>query len=48
MQTLHRAVLVATMLPFAATGFAQEQDTTVARGAYLVRIMGCNDCHTAG
>ncbi len=22
------------------------QDPRVARGAYLVRIMGCNDCHT--
>jgi mono/diheme cytochrome c family protein len=27
---------------------ASADDTTVARGRYLVSISGCNDCHTAG
>lgn len=27
---------------------APANDAQVARGKYLVRIAGCNDCHTAG
>jgi hypothetical protein len=32
--------------PFTATTVAQTADPQVARGAYLVKIMACNDCHT--
>jgi mono/diheme cytochrome c family protein len=31
-----------------ATACAPSHDQQVARGAYLVRIMGCSDCHTPG
>lgn len=30
----------------ARAGSAQADDARIARGAYLVRTMGCNDCHT--
>ena len=30
----------------AAAAPAPASDATVARGSYLVKIMGCNDCHT--
>ena len=46
MPRLRSAALAAAMLACGATA-AQAEDQ-VARGAYLVRIMGCNDCHTVG
>lgn len=40
-------VLIAfTFRPIAAPVAVQGTDAKVARGAYLVTIMGCNDCHT--
>jgi mono/diheme cytochrome c family protein len=45
-RTLIAAALAAVA---SATGFAAEPGATdVDRGRYLVRIGGCNDCHTAG
>lgn len=47
-------IATASASPLAATGTATTRATTaaaddlVARGEYLVRITGCNDCHTAG
>lgn len=44
--------IVALVLTSAVIGSAvpqtppQQANTRVARGAYLVRTMGCNDCHT--
>jgi uncharacterized membrane protein len=35
-----------TLQPVAAPAAAQKTNTKVERGAYLVKIMGCNDCHT--
>ena len=42
------AVFASTLRPVAAPAspVAQNPDAKVARGAYLVTIMGCNDCHT--
>ena len=45
MKTLATTTLIAMALVSAATPAAAE-DARVGRGAYLVRIMGCNDCHT--
>ena len=39
------AALLAAALPLAASRAA---DPRVQRGEYLVRIIGCGDCHTAG
>lgn len=36
----------AAALAFQGTSSAASVDEGVARGAYLVKIMGCNDCHT--
>ena len=40
------AVFAFTLRPVAAPVAAQDSNPKVARGAYLVTIMGCNDCHT--
>ena len=32
----------------ALPALAQKEDPQVSRGRYLIRIAGCNDCHTAG
>lgn len=40
------AMTAATLAPAASP--ASTQATLLARGEYLVRIAGCNDCHTAG
>jgi mono/diheme cytochrome c family protein len=39
-----------TVLAFlaASSAAAQQSDSQVNRGRYLVKIGGCNDCHTAG
>jgi mono/diheme cytochrome c family protein len=48
------AVLAACALSFAAVEAAAQatksaaKDPAVARGRYLVKIAGCNDCHTPG
>jgi mono/diheme cytochrome c family protein len=39
------AAVLAAALPLAA---ARAADPRVQRGEYLVRIIGCGDCHTAG
>ncbi len=41
------ATTIAAMLVAAATGLARAGDD-IGRGRYLIRISGCNDCHTAG
>jgi mono/diheme cytochrome c family protein len=46
MKFLHTAAMTA-VLAFAVAGAAHAEDP-VARGAYLVRVMGCGDCHTPG
>lgn len=35
-----------TLRPMTTPGAVQNADPKVARGSYLVKIMGCNDCHT--
>ena len=42
-----RNVLPALALALLLAPAARAEDA-VARGAYLVRVMGCNDCHTPG
>lgn len=42
------AVLLGTALFAGAALSADTSDDMIARGQYLVRIAGCNDCHTAG
>lgn len=41
-----KATLAAALVACVAT--AAQADDQVARGKYLVTIMGCNDCHTPG
>jgi mono/diheme cytochrome c family protein len=43
--TLVAGSMARTAGPSAATG-SMAADSRVERGAYLVRTMGCNDCHT--
>jgi len=38
--------LTLTLRPIAAPAAVQTTNPKVARGAYLVKIMACNDCHT--
>ena len=38
--------LTLTLHPVAAPAAVQNTDPKVTRGAYLVKIMACNDCHT--
>ena len=39
---------LAILTAFCVAAAAHAQDSAVKRGRYLVRIGGCNDCHTAG
>lgn len=49
MSTLHKLVLGAAFAAAALAGAAQAADgASVARGRYIAKIAGCNDCHTAG
>jgi len=43
-----RPALLTLLAALALPGFAQESKKDVERGRYLVRITGCNDCHTPG
>jgi hypothetical protein len=43
---LAMTALVLTFRPIATPAAVQNADPKVARGAYLVKIMACNDCHT--
>jgi hypothetical protein len=43
-----KTVIAALALLAASTAFAQQTDPQVNRGRYLIKIGGCNDCHTAG
>ena len=42
------ALGAAAALCATVAGGSARADDAVARGAYLVRVMGCNDCHTPG
>jgi mono/diheme cytochrome c family protein len=42
------ALAAAAVLGAALAGPPARADDAVTRGAYLVRVMGCNDCHTPG
>jgi len=35
-----------TLRPMTTPAAVQNTDPRIARGSYLVKIMGCNDCHT--
>jgi mono/diheme cytochrome c family protein len=49
MKTSHTAIAVALAAIASTTAVAAGSDATqIDRGRYLVRIGGCNDCHTAG
>ena len=43
-----RALVVASIIFLTVAGTASAADPRVERGAYLVSIAGCNDCHTPG
>jgi hypothetical protein len=43
---LAMTALVLMFRPVAAPAAVQNTDPKIARGAYLVKIMACNDCHT--
>lgn len=50
-QSRHTAALVCAALALAignADAADKSRDAGLERGRYLVRIMGCNDCHTPG
>jgi mono/diheme cytochrome c family protein len=47
MKSLLLCLVLATSLPALAQQ-SKKGDTAVERGRYLIRITGCNDCHTAG
>lgn len=49
-RTLGSALLSCALLSASGAAMAQDKagEDKVARGAYLVSITGCNDCHTAG
>jgi mono/diheme cytochrome c family protein len=48
-KTVRTTLLLAVAMTIAALGTKANADgTTVARGEYLVRFGGCNDCHTPG
>lgn len=49
MSTFHNLMLGAALAATAFAGAAQAADgVSVARGRYIAKIAGCNDCHTAG
>jgi mono/diheme cytochrome c family protein len=43
-----RTAIAALVLLAATPAFAQQTDPQIHRGRYLIKIGGCNDCHTAG
>lgn len=43
-----RSTLAIALLALAAAATPARADDAVARGGYLVRVMGCGDCHTPG
>jgi hypothetical protein len=43
-----RTAIAALVLLAATPAFAQQTDPQINRGRYLIKIGGCNDCHTAG
>lgn len=43
-----KIAIAALALLAATSAFAQQTDPQVNRGRYLVKIGGCNDCHTPG
>ncbi len=43
-----RRALLGLLLAVSLPGFSQESKKDVERGRYLIRITGCNDCHTPG
>jgi mono/diheme cytochrome c family protein len=43
-----QVVVAATQPAFAQTKFSAQESDPVQRGRYLVKVAGCNDCHTAG
>jgi mono/diheme cytochrome c family protein len=47
MKTLLLCAVLATSLPALAQQ-SKKTDPSVDRGRYLIKITGCNDCHTAG
>ena len=42
------AALCAILVSLPVVAQEKKTDPQVERGRYLVRITGCNDCHTAG
>jgi mono/diheme cytochrome c family protein len=48
MQVWLAALGAVAALAAGSVATAVRADDAVARGAYLVRVMGCNDCHTPG
>jgi mono/diheme cytochrome c family protein len=42
-----RTLLLGMLLALSFPALAQKTDKDVERGRYLIRIAGCNDCHTA-
>lgn len=42
-----RSLVGAVCLTLAASGAAMGEDAAIERGRYLVKVAGCNDCHTA-
>ena len=43
-----KIAIAALALLAASSALAQQTDPQITRGRYLVKIGGCNDCHTAG
>ena len=43
-----KIAIAALTLLAAGSALAQQTDPQITRGRYLVKIGGCNDCHTAG
>jgi mono/diheme cytochrome c family protein len=43
-----KTAIAALALLAATSAFAQQTDPQVNRGRYLIKIGGCNDCHTPG
>jgi mono/diheme cytochrome c family protein len=43
-----KALLTMLALAAASSAFAQQADPQINRGRYLIKIGGCNDCHTPG
>ena len=48
-RTILTVVISATAaLASSSTNSGEQNDNEIARGKYLVKIAGCNDCHTSG